>query len=382
MMRRILLLSTLLVGVVAVQLGFVVGAPAEDGFQARQIVLDDPSISTTARAQSRTVYLNRSGVTLTPGGNDSRANRSSIISSQVTIPPWDASATLWAQTVTCLREIFAPFDVQITDADPGNVPHIEAVFGGSPLLLGFGATLLGVSPFSATCKIIEGSVVFTFADVIPQHAQIVCEIAAQEIAHSYGLDHELVPADPMTYLPYAGKRRFQNVLAECGENTPRPCGIAGLPMCRDKQNSYALLIERIGAAGTGDIDPPTVAITSPVNGATVDAGFTITAAVTDDVSVKFAAFAIDGVTMGSLTAAPWTFTTPADLPRGRHVIGVKATDGVHAQTASIEVIVRDANGDTGDEDSLIGGCTTSPGTGWLFGLLLVGPVAIQRRAQR
>jgi len=381
MMRRILLLSTVIVGVATAEPHVVVDRPLEAGFQLRQIVPDDPSVSTTARAQSRTVYLNRSGVTLTPGVNDSRTNRSSIISSRVTIPPWNPSSTLWSQTVTCLREIFAPFDVQITETDPGDVPHMEAVLGGSPLLLGFGSTLMGVSPFSSTCKVIESSVVFTFADVIPQHAQVICEITAQEIAHSYGLDHELLPADPMTYLSYAGKRRFQNVVAECGEKTPRPCGLTGSP-CRDRQNSYALLTERIGAAGTGDLDPPSVAIVSPEDGASVDAGFTITADVTDDVSVKFAVLSIDGVTMGSLTAAPWTFTAPANLPRGPHVIAVKATDGAHEQTASIEVLVRDANGDTGDDDASIVGCTASRGTGWLFGLLLVGLAVIQRRAQR
>jgi MYXO-CTERM domain-containing protein len=204
---------------------------------------------------------------------------------------------------------------------------------------------------------------------------------AQEIAHSYGLDHELVASDPMSYLSFAGKRTFQDVAAPCGETTARACGIGG-STCRDSQNSYALLMERIGAAGTGDIDAPIVVINSPADGATVDAGFAIQATVTDDVIVKLAVLQIDGIATSSVTADPWTFTAPADLPRGRHTIEVTATDGVHQQTAMIEVIVRDANGETGEEEEPVGGCSTGGGTGWLFGLLLVGLVAIQRRAQR
>ena len=32
----------------------------------------------------------------------------------------------WAATVSCMRDLFAPFDVTVVEADPGNVPHIEA----------------------------------------------------------------------------------------------------------------------------------------------------------------------------------------------------------------------------------------------------------------
>ena len=344
----------------------------------RQVVADDASVSASARAQSRTIYLNKNGVTLTPGVNDSRLNRSSIVASQVTIPAWNVSSTTWTQTVTCLREMFAPFDVQITETDPGDLPHVEAVFGGSPTALGLTGNFSGVSPFSASCKVIENSVVFTFTDVIPQKAQVACEIMAQEIAHSYGLDHQLLAPDPMSYLSYAGAKRFQNVMAECGESTPRPCAAPGAPMCRSGQNSYALLMERIGAAGTGDIDPPAVAITFPAANAVVDPGFTINVTATDDVKVRLAVLSIDGEPLESLTGAPWSFTAPLDMAPGKHVIEVMATDGAHEQVATIEVTIRGE-----DDASPIGGCASGGGgTGWLFGLLVVGLVVIQRRAQR
>ena len=385
-MYRTLFTTSLMCGLATTSFAerrFVVDAPSGSSYEfARAIVADDAGVSATARAQSRTLYLNKNGVTISPGVNDARTNKSSIVPSQVSIPPWSVSSSTWAQTVACMRDMFAPFDVVITETDPGHVSHMEAVFGGTPAMLGFGAKMAGVSPFSASCKVIENSMVFTFTESIPQNAQVACEIMAQEIAHSYGLDHEMLAADPMSYLPHNGKRTFQNVLAECGENAARPCGISASNPCRERQNSYALLLERIGAAGTGDIDPPTVAIMSPSDGATVDIGFKIDADVKDDVAVKHASLAIDGVVVASLTTAPWTFTAPADLVRGKHVLEVTATDGAHEQVATIEITLRDANGNTGEENQLPFGCSTGGGTGWLGGLLLVGLVAIQRRAQR
>ena len=375
-MRQTLLLALLLPTLASAEARLVVSAPTQEGlFSGRQPVADN-GVAASGRAQSRTIYLNKNGVTLTPGANDARVNRSSIATAQSTIPPWNVSSTVWSQTVTCLREMFAPFDVAITETDPGNIPHIEAVFGGHPSNLGLTQRLAGVSPFSTTCKIVENSVVFTFTDIIPTNAQVACEVMAQEIAHSYGLDHEMLASDPMTYLAYSGKRTFQNQTAPCGESTTRKCGLPEHTPCRDTQNSYALLMERIGAAGTGDIDPPTVAIMTPTNGATVQQGFTVDAAIADDVVVKFATMTIDGQEIASLSAAPWTFTAP-ELAPGKHVVEIMATDGKHEQTATIEVTI------PGDDESPIAGCSTGGGgTGWLLGLCLLGLVAIQRRAQR
>ena len=65
----------------------------------------------TSLAQSRVIYLNKNGVTLSPGNNDARTNRSTIASQQVTIPAWNVSATTWNATVACVRELFQPFGV-------------------------------------------------------------------------------------------------------------------------------------------------------------------------------------------------------------------------------------------------------------------------------
>jgi hypothetical protein len=201
------------------------------------------------RAQSRTIYLNPNGVVLRPGENDSRTNTSSVVEQPTEITPWDIDEDTWAETVACMREIYAPFDVTITDRDPGSTPHIEAVFGGHPSDVGLPDNVAGVSPFTYDCSIIEHSVVFTFTDVLPDDPRLMCEVMAQEIAHSYGLDHEMLAADPMSYLTYLGERTFQDEMAACGEYGSRMCGIDG-SICRQKQNSHQLLLERLGASPT------------------------------------------------------------------------------------------------------------------------------------
>jgi hypothetical protein len=215
--------------------------PGQAAYVAQAAQADGP-----ARALSRVIYLNHDGVILRPGDNDATRQVSSIVAQPSLINGWDVDDDTWSDTVACLREIYAPFDVTITDKDPGDAPHIEAVIGGDPSDVGLPDNVAGVSPFTTDCAIIENSVVFTFTDVLPDDPRTVCEVAAQEIAHSFGLDHEMLPSDPMTYLDYDGDRTFKDEMASCGEYSDRKCGING-NMCRQRQNSVALLKQRLGA---------------------------------------------------------------------------------------------------------------------------------------
>jgi MYXO-CTERM domain-containing protein len=327
-----------------------------------------PATTAAARAQSRTIYLNRNGVTLTPGVNDSRANTSSLITQPAEIPAWNASASLWADTVSCLRDTFAPFDVTVTETDPGATPHIEAVFGGHAALLGLPVNAAGVSPMRTDCGVIENSIVFTFADAIPQKAEVACAVMAQEIAHSYGLDHELLAPDPMSYLPYSGQRAFQDQVASCGESTPRPCA------CGPNQSSYQVLLARLGAAGTGDIDAPSLAITSPSDGAVVAPGFLITADISDDVAVTDTTLSIDGTVVASRSVAPWKFGATDDLAPGPHSITIAASDGTNTSTQTVTIDV-ESPPDVAQEL----GCSAGGNSSWLVALAVLGLVRRRRR---
>lgn len=207
--------------------------------------------TSNTKAQTRLIYMNRSGVTLRPGLNNSSLQTSSIVETMTEITPWEIDDDDWAETMACMRDVFAPFDVTITDKDPGMTDHLEAVFGGHPSDVGLPDNVAGISPFTTNCSVIENSVVFTFTDVLPDDPRLMCEVMAQEIAHSYGLDHQMLENDLMSYLPYEGDRVFQDEDAICGEFEPRQCGIAG-NVCRDTQNSHELLTRRLGRAGESD----------------------------------------------------------------------------------------------------------------------------------
>jgi hypothetical protein len=342
---------------------------------ARHVVEAAPG-SAGALAKSRTIYLNRRGISVAPGASDSRTDRSSIVDRPRSVPPWSTSEATWSATKACVAAMFAPFAVTITDVDPGAAPHIEAVLGGAPGDLGLPANVGGVSPFTASCGVVERSIVFAFTAVLPASPQRICEVVAQEIAHSYGLDHELLAPDPMSYLPYAGSRAFQEAVAPCGELQPRPCGVTSVP-CRAQQSSAALLRER---AGVPDAAPPSVAITEPPAGTTVEPGFAIRAAAADDVGVESAILIVDGEPIEALEGTgPFAFTAPRDLAPGRHEIAVEATDGQHAARHAVQVTVAPAR------DGWLGlGCAAGGGAGGSGSLqgVLAGVAALTARRRR
>ncbi|HEU4615886.1 MAG TPA: Ig-like domain-containing protein, partial [Kofleriaceae bacterium] len=348
-----------------------------------------------AVAQSRIIYLNKNGVTLSPGDNDSRTNKSTIVNQTTSIAAWNVSAANWQSTVDCFRDLFARFDVTVVDSDPGNVPHMEAVFGGSPTQVGLPNNVAGVSPFTLDCSIIENSVVFTFTGAFNFTPREACEIMAQEVAHSYGLDHELLASDPMTYLQYNGNRAFQDQTASCGEDTTRVCGING-SQCRPNQNSVALLRERLG---TSDAVAPTMDWSSPANNATVPPGFEVKASGSDNIAVTGAVLKIDGAqTDMQAGAGPFTFVTSTTLAEGTHTVVVEISDGKNIKSETRTVTVQKGapppddtgsggssgtgGGDTGglDNGDIVGGC--SAGGGQATALLALGLLGVLTRRRR
>jgi MYXO-CTERM domain-containing protein len=354
------------------------------------------------------IYMNKSGATLTPGTNDSRTNRSSVVGQTSAIPAFEGTATEWNNIMTCVRTIFAPYDVQITDVDPGNVPHVESLMGGRAQAAGMPQGVLGVSPFTVDCSVIPNPIVFTFTQSTrdaygssPALAEEICEIAAQEIAHSFGLDHELLASDPMTYLNYNGLKTFQNVDAQCGESQARTCGLPGTGVvCSQRQNSVTMLTQRIGLS---DTLAPDVRITSPANGATVPTAFAVSADAMDNNAVSKVELYVDGQLANTLTAAPFTFQL-SGLALGGHTITAKAYDSRNTTDAVVNVTVAngaeppepgdpvdptdptdpdDTDGD-GRSDVITGGCSTGA-SGAGGGMLLLGfaaAVGLVRRRRR
>lgn len=308
------------------------------------------------------IYMNRRGGVFTPGNNDSRTNRSFLTQQTASIPAWNTSDADWDTVMECVRDQFSRFNVEITDSDPGNVPHIESVVGGVSGDIGINAqgdgVILGVSPFTSNCGFIDNSIVFTFAGSVTQsNPQLICEVATQEIAHSFGLDHQHLCEDPMSYLTGCGAKSFQNRASSCGEFEARSCKIEGQYDCgRDTQNSVALLTERLGLAP--DAVPPSATIVSPLAGTQVPQGFRVDVDASDDKGIVSASLLIDGVVVDENSVAPYTLTAPLDIAVGQHDIEVVVTDYTNDVSKQVRVEVVQGASQSGSAD-VTGGCQAS-----------------------
>ncbi|HUH04468.1 MAG TPA: Ig-like domain-containing protein [Kofleriaceae bacterium] len=325
----------------------MVGSPAAPGERPRGVyIMVPPELETPAdevvaipHAAPRIIFLNKNGGTYTPGTNNSSTNRSSIPNQTSTVPPWNVSAAGWNHIVTCMQDMFADYNVLVTDVDPGEAVHVEAVVAGRPQDVGMQSGVGGVSPFS--CSVIERSIAFTFAEVYGTNYQAICETTAQEVAHSYGLDHEYLCSDPMTYLNGCGKKSFQDTNASCGEYSARSCQCGG-----STQNSHQVLTTRLGAA---DAVAPLVDITAPQDGATVEPDFEVSASASDNNAVTRVELWIDGALAQTDTTAPYSFSV-SGLAAGGHALEVRASDGSNDASASINVTVQNAT-DPNDPNS-------------------------------
>jgi MYXO-CTERM domain-containing protein len=279
---------------------------------------------------SHTIFLNPclpNGCTVYPGSDNSKTNRSSIPDSQVVMRPWPHGQENWNRLMQCVRDMYAPFDITITDVDPGQANHFEVMMAGNADVLGVpGAG--GVAPFEpCDGQLIDNVISFVFADDINNH-DFLCWAAAQESAHVFGLDHLLNAKDPMTYLtPPVKKEGFQNADTSCGEDTPRECWCGGT-----KQNSFQYLMDTFGPS---NLEPATLAITEPADGAWVKPGFNVRFAVMSQLSVMNASLKVDGMQTQSIGKdQPQVFNTPASLAGGAHTISVTAKDSAAREVTS------------------------------------------------
>jgi hypothetical protein len=272
--------------------------------------------------QPHVLYLNRceGGQTVTSGWpDDSTVKRSGILYGTVHFPPYPYGDASWQQVVEHTREIFAPFNIAITDIDPSPSPHDAAIVCGSGGLAGFhGAG--GVAPF--TCGVITNPITFTFPESLGNNARVIAEVIAQEAAHAWGLDHSYKCEDPMTYLSGCGPKSFQDGSYPCGEYSPRSCECGG-----STQNTFAHIMALFGPA-VPDLHPPTVAITYPQHGQVFEAGsdFEIRVKVDDDVGVTLVSLEVNAQVVSQDTEEPFGPWPVVDIPEGVYELQAEASD--------------------------------------------------------
>lgn len=194
---------------------------------------------------SHTIFLERQSIELRPGEDDAAAGLSSIAASAKRTPVhtrgWTGGDARWKQLVACVAKQFAPFAVDVTDHRPTSDDFIMVAVGGKPSDVGLtDKDIAGLSPFNG--DVMPRSVVFAFSATTANDVQQTCETIAMEVGHSYGLDHEYLCKDVMTYLRGCGAKHFVDATAPCGEAKKRPCETGGTT-----QNSYRHLLAVLGA---------------------------------------------------------------------------------------------------------------------------------------
>lgn len=262
----------------------------------------------------------------------------------------------WAELVQCVREVYSPYNITITDVRPDpSTPHTMGIVAGIPENIGYDSRFVGgIATNGNGCQPKDNVISFSFANTWKAGSQrgrvlALCYVVAQETAHAFGLEHAFefsdgrsACTDPMSYrTDCGGQRFFRNKPAKCGENMPRSCA-CGL------QNSHQRLLSIFGP-GTPITAPPTLTVNAPEDGATVGNGATVVATAAAQRGVErlelwlngYRWLTVKGATFGPSgqpeTSYPLTF--PADVPDGVIDIVVKAYDDIDAETVAPAVTV-------------------------------------------
>lgn len=314
------------------------------------------------------IYLNRcvGGCTLHPGNNNSTTDTSSIVNGTAQLSEYSGTASQWNQIVQCVKQTYAPFNVQIvTDRPPSGTNYHMAIVAGYASEAGEQSGVLGVSPFS--CGYIKNSISFSFADEEPNNIDDICWTVSQETAHSWGLDHKFDNRDPMTYLTSGPTMKtFQNQAGSCGEYNARTCQCTYSGTGNQSMNSYALIMATFGA-NAPDTTKPTVAISAPTNSSIVMPGFEVDVTASDDTAVDHVELKIDGTSVGTKSSAPYTWNAPTTLSGTSHHIEATAYDlAGNSATASADVSYPvGCQGDSDCDNGMVcnaGQCVAGPDT--------------------
>ena len=344
---------------------------------------------------SNVIFLDRcaNGCTIRPGADDSTRDTSSLVSTTGTLTAFNCGDTVWQQVVSCMQDVFSSYNVVITDVDPGTQSHLEIKVAGNAcdvLPSSYCASVGGVAFY--TCgTYYNNALVFDFANEYSCNANEICATAAQEIAHTWSLDHVTDNTDPMTYFGYSGRRYFHDNVS-CGSDCTDAGGnfcTVGQSGCTDPEGASCTAQQThvcrcdsssiqndnqaiLNIFGPGNPTLPTVTITKPLDGEAVSPGFAVAADVSSPYGVMKADLTVDGMPSGSITSSPYVFNAPATLAPGPHTVTVTGYD-IHSNktTAMITAIIGNpctkASDCPGNSDYCIGGRCV-PGSGVPGGL--------------
>ena len=249
-------------------------------------------------------------------------NCSPLVDSVVDFPPLaGGNGQVKASAFQKLNSYYAPFNVVLTAGRPPDwLPYTMAVVGGSSQMAGQGNGVCGVA--NVAC---DGGkrnhVSLSFSDSCPGD---VAEVAAQETAHNWGLEHTDVQQDLM--YPYvAGGSSFRDECMDISHATG-----SGVTQCTyvhklycpngggEQQNSYGELMGVFGPR-EADTEAPTIVSVTPADGTEVSTGESVVVSATIMDNSNFI-----GVNWS------WIEGLPEDLPSYRRCTNDVCDDGYGA----------------------------------------------------
>lgn len=316
------------------------------------------------------LYVNRcvGGCPLTAGtrqSDSSATNTSSIATIDTVVPAFPWGDTTWAAIMQCVRDAYLPYNVEVTDVDPGTTrPHVEMVVGGHAADIGLdeppGGRLLGIAPATGTCSLGGNWIAFTFAASHANDPIELCATVAHEAGHVFGLEHVFECSDPMTYISGCGQKFFRNLPMRCGTDSATDCQCGG-----STSNTFTILRRNVGAGA--DVPPPTVAITVPAPGP-VQPGFSLFVTAIDRRGVHDLEVLVNGWSWLKVPGvwaktSPYQLDLPAEIPPGVMDIEVKACGDTGA-CASATVTVTEGTGCTTVDTCLPGQACTDGRCAW------------------
>ncbi len=296
-------------------------------------------------AKQGVIFINFDGANLQSGWDDSKTNTTQISQLAGSFAAYGQGSKREA-VMQAVREDWAPFNVIVVDSRPASGDYTMNMTGPTNP---FGGGVLGIAPLDCNDAQTHNNITYAFHSANDQFsASTQATTIGQEVAHSYGLEHVDEPGDIMNPYNAGGNPSFRDECIQIVANQGIVCGQQHAAQCgsSNMQNSFQELMALFGPA-QADESPPTVAITSPTDGAVFEAGasFEITAEASDDVAVQQLDLYVDGAFSQSDGSAPYGWSVE-QIPAGTYTFHVVARDvsGNEAQSDPVTVEVQEAGG--------------------------------------
>lgn len=340
-------------------------------------------------------YLNFEGGTVHAGNSsDARTSTSGIPDEDQEVPPFSGSAADRDAITALVRAAYAPFNVVIsTELPPLDLEFSMTFVGGTNRLYCDSCSALGVAPLDCA-DTNPYDVAFVFASHFnPWDHDLIATTILQESAHAYGLGHTSDAYDYMIPFVNGVSDRWARCTGPgvCDRDSDCPYEYAPYPdVCTPEgaccprvvddsscggsyQDSYATLMSMLGPA-VAEPFLPEVTFVAPTDLATVASSFTVEVTARDrtgfdtwdDAGIVQVDLLVDGASVDTRSAAPWTFDVTG-LSTAVHELEAVAFDSSFNEGSAI-VTVRVVRDPECAEDA-------DCGAGEVCGMGVCGPAA-------